>query len=307
MKKFFMAVICLLSLVLIFAACADNQAPAPAATNEVVSEAPVADENLGDAPAEETHADYNGTEPPEPETLEGEPAEQVYTWDGHVYQIFSDNAFPPFHMLNLDTGEFYGFDVDLIEAIAADQGFQIERHHVGFSAAMGHLEAGTADGMIAGMSITEERRERFDFSDGYFVAGQILVVPAGSPIQGFADLTGETVAVKIGTVGAIYGETMAEEHGFDLIFFEDSPMMYSAIIMGSVAAAIEDRPVIEFAIYQGNLALETRGDTLNPRYYGFAVRRGEFPELIGMFNQGLANLRASGYYYEILARYGLGN
>ena len=227
--------------------------------------------------------------------------------DGIVYQIFSDNAFPPFHMLDPDTGEFTGFDVDLIEAIAADQGFRIERNHVGFAAAMGALEAGEADGMIAGMSITDERRERFDFSDGYFQAGQILVVPEGSPVQGFEDLAGQTVAVKIGTVGASFGEEMAELHGFDLIYFEDSPTMYEAVLMGTAQAAIEDRPVIEFAIYQGDVALQTVGDTLNPRYYGFAVRIGEFPELIEMFNQGLANLRASGYYYEILARYGLSN
>jgi len=225
--------------------------------------------------------------------------------DDVVYQIFSDNAFPPFHMLDPATGEFTGFDVDLIEAIAADQGFRIERHHVGFAAAMGALEAGQADGMIAGMSITEARRENFDFSNGYFVAGQILVVPTGSPILGFADLTGETVAVKIGTVGATFGEEMAAQYGFDLIYFEDSPTMYEAVLMGTAAAAIEDRPVIEFAIYTADLALETRGDTLNPRYYGFAVRRGEFPELIEMFDQGLANLRASGYFDEILARYGL--
>ena len=225
--------------------------------------------------------------------------------DVPVFQIYSDNAFPPFHMMNPATGEFYGFDVDLIEAIAADQGFRIERHHVGFFAAMGALEAGQADGMIAGMSITEERRERFDFSDGYFQAGQILVVPAGSDITGFADLTGQTIAAKIGTVGLNFAEEMAAVYDFNVIAFEDSPTMYQAVLLGEAVAAIEDRPVIEFAIYQTGLALQTVGETLNPRYYGFAVRRGEFPELIEMFNQGLANLRESGYYYEILARYGL--
>ena len=225
--------------------------------------------------------------------------------DGIVYQIFSDNAFPPFHMLDPETGEFYGFDVDLIEAIAADQGFRIERHHVGFAAAMGALEAGEADGMIAGMSITEERREIFDFSDGYFQAGQILVVPSDSTVTGFSDLAGEVVAGKIGTVGLAFAEEMGEQYGFEVIAFEDSPTMYAAVLMGEAVAAVEDRPVIEFAIHQGDLDLKTVGETLNPRYYGFAVRLGEFPELIEMFNQGLANLRESGYYYEILARYGL--
>jgi len=225
--------------------------------------------------------------------------------DVPVFQIYSDNAFPPFHFLDPATGEFVGFDVDLIEAIAADQGFRIERHHVGFAAALGALETGQADGMIAGMSITEARREIFDFSEGYFQAGQILVVPEGSDIEGFEDLYGQVVAVKIGTVGAMFAEEIAPIYGFDLMYFEDSPTMYATVLNGTAAAAIEDRPVIEFAIYQSDLALQTVGDTINPRYYGFAVRIGEFPELIEMFNQGLANLRASGEFYEILARYGL--
>jgi polar amino acid transport system substrate-binding protein len=263
----------MLSVVLIFGACTPNEAPVT----------------------------------PDVDTSDANDASDANDGDVIVYQIFSDNAFPPFHMLNPETHEFEGFDVDLIEAIAANQGFQIERNHVGFAAAMGALESGQADGMIAGMSITDERRERFDFSDGYFRAGQILVVPEGSSVQSFEDLAGQTVAVKIGTVGAAFGETMAEEHGFDLIFFEDSPTMYAAVMHGNAAAAIEDRPVIEYAIYSSNLGLETRGETLNPRYYGFAVRIGEFPELIEMFNAGLANLRESGYYYEILARYGLVN
>ncbi|MCL2388730.1 MAG: transporter substrate-binding domain-containing protein [Defluviitaleaceae bacterium] len=278
MKKVLLLVAAL-SLVLIFGACNDTaEVHVPAADSGISDDAGTTNANVT--------PDAN---------VEGE----------IVYQIFSDNAFPPFHMLNPNTGEFYGFDVDLIEAIAADQGFRIERNHVGFAAALGALEAGIADGMIAGMSITEERRERFDFSEGYFVAGQILVVPRGSSISGFADLAGQTVAVKIGTVGSIFGEAMAEEYGFNLIFFEDSPTMYASVMLGSAAAAIEDRPVIEFEIYRSDLALQTVGETLNPRYYGFAVRRGEFPELIEMFNTGLANLRANGYYYEILARYGL--
>ncbi|MCL2864636.1 MAG: transporter substrate-binding domain-containing protein [Lachnospiraceae bacterium] len=243
--------------------------------------------------------------PAEAETTEADDNEVVAEGDMPVFQIYSDNAFPPFHILDVATGEFTGFDVDLLEAIAADQGFRVERHHVGFSAAMGALEAGQADGMIAGMSITDERRERFDFSDGYFQAGQILVVPLDSDIQGFSDLAGEVVAAKIGTVGLTFAEEMGEQYGFEVIAFEDSPTMYSAVLMGEAAAAVEDRPVIEFAIYESDLALQTVGETLNPRYYGFAVRKGEFPELIEMFNQGLANLRESGYYNEILARYGL--
>lgn len=282
MKKLF-AVLLTFVLVFALAACAGGGAPDPVV--------PVAPPDPETSPAAE----------PEPEVNDNEEVRE-----DRVFQIYSDNAFPPFHMLDIATGEFYGFDVDLIEAIAADQGFRIERNHVGFAAALGALEAGQADGMIAGMSITEERREIFDFSEGYFQAGQVLVVPEGSEITDFSDLTGQVLAAKIATVGLSFAEEMAAIYDFEVIAFEDSPTMYQAVMIGEAVAAIEDRPVIEFAIYQqDNLTLQTVGETLNPRYYGFAVRRGEFPELIEMFNQGLANLRESGYYYEILARYGL--
>ncbi|MCL2577852.1 MAG: transporter substrate-binding domain-containing protein [Defluviitaleaceae bacterium] len=305
MKKIFITAICVLSFVLIFGACggadtASNNDDAQLSVQERTEGEP----DLIGEPQLEPEPDLIEYEEETPQVDDNISGEQAWTWNGHVYRIYAENFFPPFHMLNVETGEFYGFDIDILEAIATDQGFKVELHHVGFAAALGYLETGTADGMIAGMSITEERREWLDFSDGYFLTGQILVVPEGSPINEFANLTGETVAVKIGTIGASFGEQIAEQYGFDLVYYEDAPSLHAAVIMGDAAAAIDDRPVIEFAIHQG-IPLETRGDTLNPRYYGFAVRLGEFPELIGMFNQGLANLRTSGYYYELLARYGL--
>ncbi len=103
------------------------------------------------------------------------------------YVIYSDNAFSPFEFLDTETNEYIGIDMDILAAIAKDQGFEYEMHNEGFDASMGAVQSGQADGMIAGMTITDEREETFDFSEGYFEDGQILVVPADSEITSIAD------------------------------------------------------------------------------------------------------------------------
>ena len=214
--------------------------------------------------------------------------------------------FPPFQYFDPEVGEVVGFDLDLFRAIAEDQGFNFEFTHDTFSANMGAVQSGAADGMIAAMTITEARRESFDFSDDYFNAGQILTVGIDSEVTGMADLAGQIVAAKIGTVSAVAAEHYREVYGFaDVMYFDDSSVMFAALIQGNVDAVIDDRPVVEWSILHANLPMRTVGETLNPAQYGFAVRHGDNPELIYWFNLGKENLRASGVFYELLAKYGL--
>ena len=105
-----------------------------------------------------------------------------------TYVIYSDNSFAPFEYLDNATNEYVGVDMDILAAIAEDQGFKYEMHNEGFDAAMGAVQSGQADGMIAGMTINDKRKETFDFSDGYFEDGQILVVPADSTVKTVEDL-----------------------------------------------------------------------------------------------------------------------
>lgn len=108
-----------------------------------------------------------------------------------TYIIYSDNAFAPFEYLDTDTNEYTGVDMDILAAVAKDQGFEYEVKNEGFDASMGAVQSGQADAMIAGMTITDERKQTFDFSDGYFEDGQIMVVSADSNIEGIADLSTE--------------------------------------------------------------------------------------------------------------------
>ena len=225
--------------------------------------------------------------------------------DSKTYVIYSDNAFAPFEYLDEATGEYVGLDMDLFAAVAEDQGIAYEMHNEGFDASMGAVQSGQADAMIAGMTITDERKESYDFAEGYFEDGQVLVVKKGSSIKDFDDLEGKTIACKTSTVGGEYAESIKDEYGFSINYYEGSNEMYQAVVTGADAACIEDFSVIGWAINQESLELEiVTEQPFNNSFYGFAVKKGTNPELIEMFNAGLANIKASGEYDEILAKYG---
>ncbi len=220
------------------------------------------------------------------------------------YIIYSDVDFAPFEFLDEKTGKYTGVDMEILSAIAKDRGFEYEVCNEGFKMALSAVESGQADGMIAGMTITEERKQTFDFSDGYFEDGQVLVVKRDSDISSEADLAGKTVAVKNGTMGLGYAESIAEKTGFTISYYDSSSEMYMAVINGVNDACFEDFSAVCWAIEKEDIALWTVGEVLNPSQYGFAVKKGENAKLLKLFNEGLKNIRASGEYEEILKKYG---
>lgn len=225
--------------------------------------------------------------------------------EAKVYKIASDNAFPPFESLDLASGKYVGIDMDIMAAVAEDQGFEYTMDNVGFDAALNQVQANQADGVIAGMTITDVRKETFDFSEGYFADGQVMVVAADSDIDSMEDLAGKVVATKAGTMGTEYAEANKETYGYTTILYEGSVEMYQAVMQGTCVACFEDRAVIGDAISSGNVTLKTVGEVINPSNYGFAVKKGENAELLAMFNAGLANIKENGKYAEILANYGI--
>lgn len=224
--------------------------------------------------------------------------------EGKTYIIYSDNSFAPFEYLDESSNSYIGIDMDILAAIAEDQGFKYEMHNEGFDASMGAVQSGQADAMIAGMTITDERKETYDFADGYYDDGQILVVKKDSKIASENDLKGKSVAIKISTMGAEYAESIKDKIGFKTSSYEGSPEMYQAVATGTADACFEDRSVVQYAIKNEKLDLKTVGEVINPSQYGFAVKKGTNAELIEMFNKGLANIKANGKYDEILAKYG---
>lgn len=220
------------------------------------------------------------------------------------YVIATDTVFKPFEYKDAK-GNFVGIDVDIVAAIAEDQGFEYELKSLGWDAAIAACQAKQADGMIAGASITDKRKnEGWIFSDGYFTATQSMAVAKDAKITSFDDVKGKKIAVKTGTQGAEYAESLKDKYNFDITYFEDSPTMYQAVSGGQCVACFEDTPIMSASIKEGELAMKIVEGTENDGApYGFAVFSDEQQELIDTFNKGLANIKANGKYDEIIAKY----
>lgn len=221
-----------------------------------------------------------------------------------TWVVATDTVFRPFEYTN-EKNEFVGIDVDILAAIAEDQGFDYELQSLGWDSGVAAVQAGQADALIAGATIKQERIDSgWIFSNGYYNATQTFVVSEGSDIASFEDLEGKNVAVKNGTAGADFANSLKDEYGFTVTVFEDSPTMYQDVILGNSAACVEDTPIIATSIQEGELALQIpEGMESEGAPYGFAIMDEKNQELLDLFNAGLANIVADGTYEEIIAKY----
>ena len=229
------------------------------------------------------------------------PAGQKASPKKSKYVISSDSSFAPFVFQN-DKGKFTGIDMELIQAIAKDQGFTIEIDNPGFDAAVSDVQSGHAQGMIAGMTVTDARKATFDFSEPYYIANSIIAVQEDSKIDSYDDLKGKTVGVKNGTSSQNFLEENQKKYGYKIKTFSDGASMYDSLNSGAVEAIMDDEPVIKYAITKGR-KFKTPIEGTPSGQLAFAVKKGENPELIEMFNNGLANLKESGEYQKILDKY----
>ena len=250
----------------------------------------------------------NTETPVETETAESETdaegTEAAESVGDKTWVVATDTVFKPFEYTN-ENNEFVGIDVDIIAAIAEDQGFTYELQSLGWDAAVAAVQAGQADAIIAGATIKQERIDSgWIFSDGYYDATQTFVVAADSDVASFEDLAGKNVAVKNGTAGADFANSLKDQYGFTVTVFEDSPTMYQDVILGNSVACVEDTPIMAASIKEGGLALKIpEGMESEGAPYGLAIMDEADQELLDMFNAGLANIKENGKYQEILDKY----
>ncbi len=223
-----------------------------------------------------------------------------------VWVIATDTAFRPFEYTNAE-GEFVGIDVDILAAVAEDQGFEYDLQSIGWDAGVAAVQVGQADALIAGATINDERKEKgWIFSDGYYDATQSFFVAADSDIASLEDLNGKNVVVKIGTASKAFADSLKDEYGFTVTTMETSTDMYQDVINGNSAACIDDTPITLAYITQDGVQLkqlECEGAESESAPYGFAIMDEANQELLDMFNAGLKNIKENGKYDEILDKY----
>ncbi|MCM0583024.1 ABC transporter substrate-binding protein/permease [Weissella diestrammenae] len=217
------------------------------------------------------------------------------------YTIVTDSTYPPFEW-QMSDGKLVGIDLDMLKAIAKVENFTYELKPMSFNAAVQSVQAGQADGILAGMSITDERKQSFDFGTPYYESGVVVAVANKSQIKNLTQLKNKTVAVKTGTAGYDYAKSIQKQYGFKMVAYNDSSMMYDVVRTGNAVAAFEDQPVMAYAIQQGvDLKIITK--PASTAWYGFGVKKGANDALIASFNAGYKKIVASGQYDKIVHRY----
>ncbi len=219
------------------------------------------------------------------------------------YTITTDATYAPFTFQDKNN-RYVGIEQDMMKAIAEREGFTYTMKPMSFNSAAQLVSNGQADGIIAGMSITPERRQVYDFSTPYYKTGVAWIVKKGSKIKSLADLKGQTVALKTGTAASEYGLSLQKKYGFQVKYFNDTDTMYNDVAVGNSAATFEDMPVIQYAIKNG-MALKVMNPDQpgNAGSYGFAVEKGKNKALLAAFNRGFAAIKKDGTYDKIVAKY----
>lgn len=212
--------------------------------------------------------------------------------------VVTDPSFVPFEMMDQDSGEMVGFDMDIINEVAERAGFDINLRTMDFNGIIPAVQTGNVDIAIAGITITDERAEIVDFSDPYYDSGLRLLVGADDDsIETVEDLEGKTVATKIGSTSYDYLQENLGDSA-EITPYPGSSDMYMALLGGSADAVFYDAPNVGyFSQTQGEGRARTVGPLYEGQQYGIVlVKDSEWVEPV---NEALASMKEDGTYDEI--------
>ncbi len=218
-----------------------------------------------------------------------------------VLRVGLDPTYPPFEVD--DGGGVYGLDVDLAQALAADLGLEVQFVYFGYDGLYDALGTQQVDVLISALVIMVERTRDFAYSEPYFNAGEVLIVPAeNETIQTMADLAGRTLAVELGSLGHVEATEWAKRvAGLEIVPFPTADEAITAVQQGHAHAALTDAISGRLFLHDHDgLKRLPEGVTVEP----FAlVVRSEDRQLLTILNQSLASLQQSGQLDQIEAKW----
>jgi ABC-type amino acid transport substrate-binding protein len=216
---------------------------------------------------------------------------------GEALTVGSDIPYPPFEQGK--PGNYTGFDVELIEAIAEKIGRTAELQDTSFETIFRDVAQGKFDAVISAATITPEREKAVDFSNPYYLSEQAVLVKEGSSITGIEDLSGKVVGVQQGTTGQ---ELAKEKAGASEVRpYPEGPDAVNALKAGTVEAVVIDAPVAQNAVEKSG-GVEIAEKVPTEEDYGIAVAQGN-TELLEEINQGLKEAEEDGTYAKIYKKW----
>ena len=218
---------------------------------------------------------------------------------GATKLIMCTNAeFPPYEFK--DGGNFMGIDVECAKLIGEKLGVEVEILDIAFDSLIPTVMSGKADFVMAGMTVTEDRKESVDFSHTYQTAVQTIVVPANSPIQGVEDMYGKKIGVQTGTTGDIYcsgdfGDEAMERYSKIIDGFQ-------AMKSGKIDAIVVDDQVAKAIVEQDSSSFKILETAYAEEDYAIAVKKGN-KDLLDKINAAIDEMKSNGQLKAIVDKY----
>ena len=255
MKKYF-ALLLAGMMAFSLAACGGSSS-APAAEPAAETEA--------EAPAAEPAPEAEGTEAEAPaadaaaEAPAADAAAEIKTIEAGKLHMATNAAFPPYEMIS-DNGGFEGIDVEIATAIAQKLGLELVVDDMEFNSVIISVQGGKSDIAMAGLTVTDERKQNVDFTESYATGVQVIIVPEGSDIQTVDDLANDKmIGVQDGTTGYIYCSAKVADGGYGedhVSSYPNGAMAIEALKGGKVdAVVIDNEPAKAFVAANDGLKI----------------------------------------------------
>ena len=224
------------------------------------------------------------------------------TVSAETLRVATDPSFVPFEMLDQETGEMIGFDMEIIAEVAQRAGFDYKLNTMDFNGIIPALQTGNVDIAIAGITITEEREKIVDFSDPYYDSGlRILVRQDNNDVTEITDLEGLKIGSKIGSTSYDFLKKNLDEND-GVTPYPGSADMYMALMSGAVDAVFYDAPNVGyFARTKGEGKVKTIGKMYEGQQYGIALKNGS--EWVDEVNEAIASMKEDGTYKNIYEKW----
>jgi len=222
-------------------------------------------------------------------------------------RIGTEGAYPPFNFTDAN-GELKGFDIDIANALCAELKVECTFVAQDWDGIIPALLANKYDAIIASMSITEERKERVDFTNKYYSTPPALVAPDGSALSATdpAALEGKSIGAQSATTHATFLEDVYS--GSDIRLYATQDEANLDLVSGRLDAVMADSVVLSewLKTDDGGCCKMVGAVNNDPKYFGdgagIAVRKGE-DELREKLNAAIDAIRANGVYQEINDKY----
>ncbi|WP_373688818.1 basic amino acid ABC transporter substrate-binding protein [Brevibacillus daliensis] len=232
----------------------------------------------------------------------GQPANSSGGAGKEKFVVATEAAYPPFEKMEGD--KMSGYSIDVIQAAAEAGGFEVENRNTTWDLVFTDLENGKVDASISSITITDERKQKFDFSEPYFEATQLIMVPEDSTVTKLEDLKGLKVGVQIATTGdTVVGRVLGATNQ-DIKRYDDLPSAVDDFFNKRVDAVVADNGVIKYFADQikGGKYKLLKDDSFEKEHYGIMVKKGN-KEMLDKINNGLKIIKENGKLKELQSKY----